>query len=51
MTELLVGTKKGLFALQGDDGGAFEITARAFAGEPRSSSQCATGAAIDTSPA
>ena len=33
MTELLVGTKKGLFALQGDDG-AFEITARAFAGEP-----------------
>ncbi len=33
MTELLVGTKKGLFALQGDDG-TFEITARAFAGEP-----------------
>jgi hypothetical protein len=33
MTELLVGTKKGLFALQGDDG-AFEITARQFAGEP-----------------
>jgi photosystem II stability/assembly factor-like uncharacterized protein len=33
MTELLVGTKKGLFALQGDDG-EFEITARAFAGEP-----------------
>jgi photosystem II stability/assembly factor-like uncharacterized protein len=33
MTQLLVGTKKGLFALQGDDG-AFEITARAFAGEP-----------------
>ena len=33
MTELLVGTKKGLFALQGDDG-SFEITARAFAGEP-----------------
>jgi hypothetical protein len=33
MTELLVGTKKGLFALQGDNG-AFEITARAFAGEP-----------------
>ncbi len=33
MTELLVGTKKGLFALHGDDG-AFEITARAFAGEP-----------------
>jgi photosystem II stability/assembly factor-like uncharacterized protein len=33
MTELLVGTKKGLFALQDDDG-TFEITARAFAGEP-----------------
>ncbi len=33
MPELLVGTKKGLFALQGD-GGAFEISARAFAGEP-----------------
>ena len=33
MTELLVGTKKGLFALHGDDG-AFEIGARAFAGEP-----------------
>jgi photosystem II stability/assembly factor-like uncharacterized protein len=33
MTELLVGTKKGLFALQGDDGG-FEISSRAFAGEP-----------------
>jgi photosystem II stability/assembly factor-like uncharacterized protein len=33
MTEVLVGTKKGLFALQGG-GGAFEIAARAFAGEP-----------------
>ena len=33
MTELLVGTKKGLFTLQGEDG-EFEITARAFAGEP-----------------
>ena len=33
MTELLVGTKKGLFALQGDDG-AFEVASRAFAGEP-----------------
>jgi photosystem II stability/assembly factor-like uncharacterized protein len=33
MTELLVGTKKGLFALQGDDG-EFEVSARAFAGEP-----------------
>ena len=33
MTELLVGTKKGLFALHGDEDG-FEIAARAFAGEP-----------------
>jgi photosystem II stability/assembly factor-like uncharacterized protein len=34
MTELMVGTKKGLFALEGDAGGAFEVAARAFAGEP-----------------
>jgi BNR/Asp-box repeat len=33
MTQLLVGTKKGLFALEGDDGD-FEIRSRAFAGEP-----------------
>jgi hypothetical protein len=33
MTELLVGTRKGLFALEGEPGGAFEPTARAFAGE------------------
>ena len=34
MTELLVGTKKGLFRLEGDGGPAgFEITARAFAGQ------------------
>ena len=33
MTELLVGTKKGLFVLDGD-GGAFEVTSRHFAGEP-----------------
>jgi hypothetical protein len=33
VTQLLVGTKKGLFALEGDDG-SFEITSRAFAGEP-----------------
>jgi photosystem II stability/assembly factor-like uncharacterized protein len=33
MTTLLVGTKKGLFALEGDDG-AFEVTERRFAGEP-----------------
>ena len=34
MTELLVATKKGLFVLEGDPGGPFEPTARAFAGEP-----------------
>lgn len=34
MTELVVGTKKGLFVLEGDAGGPFEVTARAFAGEP-----------------
>jgi hypothetical protein len=34
MTELLVGTKKGLFALQGEPGGTFELSERAFAGEP-----------------
>jgi len=32
LTELLVGTKKGLFRLEGN-GGGFEITARAFAGQ------------------
>ena len=34
MTELLVATKKGLFVLEGEPGGQFEQTARAFAGEP-----------------
>ena len=34
MTELLVGTKKGLFVLEGTLGAPFEVTARAFAGEP-----------------
>jgi photosystem II stability/assembly factor-like uncharacterized protein len=34
MTELLVGTKKGLFVLEGEPGSPFELTARAFAGEP-----------------
>ncbi len=33
MTELLVATKKGLFALAGAPGGPFEIVDRAFAGE------------------
>jgi hypothetical protein len=34
MTELLVGTKKGLFVLEGEPGAQFAITTRAFAGEP-----------------
>ena len=34
MTEVLVGTKKGLFVLEGSPGGAFSVRARAFAGEP-----------------
>jgi photosystem II stability/assembly factor-like uncharacterized protein len=34
VTEVLVGTKKGLFVLEGEPGGSFEVTARAFAGEP-----------------
>jgi photosystem II stability/assembly factor-like uncharacterized protein len=34
LTELVVGTKKGLFLLEGEPGDGFEITARAFDGEP-----------------
>jgi photosystem II stability/assembly factor-like uncharacterized protein len=34
MTELLVGTKKGLFRLEGEAGEPFAITGRWFAGEP-----------------
>jgi hypothetical protein len=34
VTEVLVGTKKGLFVLEGEPGDGFEVTARAFAGEP-----------------
>ena len=34
MTQLLVGTKKGLFVLRGDPGRTFDIEARSFAGEP-----------------
>lgn len=34
MTELLVGTRKGLFVLAGEPGAPFAITARAFVGEP-----------------
>ena len=34
MTELLIGTRKGLFALSGEPGGSFTITDRAFAGDP-----------------
>lgn len=34
MTELIIGTKKGLFVLEGGPGGAFEVAVRALAGEP-----------------
>src|SRR5918999_2742528 len=34
MTELLLGTKKGLFVLEGEPGAPYDVTARAFAGEP-----------------
>ncbi len=34
MTELFVATKKGLFVLEGEPGGEWTPTARAFAGEP-----------------
>jgi photosystem II stability/assembly factor-like uncharacterized protein len=34
LTELLVGTKKGLFLLKGEPGRGFEIKTRAFAGQP-----------------
>ena len=34
MTELLAATRKGLFVLEGEPGGPFEVAARAFAGEP-----------------
>ena len=34
MTELLIGTRKGLFVLAGEPGAPFEVTGRAFAGEP-----------------
>jgi photosystem II stability/assembly factor-like uncharacterized protein len=34
MTELMLGTKKGLFVLTGEPGASFEVSARAFAGEP-----------------
>jgi len=34
MTELFAATKKGLFVLDGEPGGQFDVIARAFAGEP-----------------
>src|SRR5437588_12739302 len=34
MTELLVGTKKGLFVLEGEPSAGFEIKTRAFEGQP-----------------
>ena len=33
MTELLVGTKKGLFTLRGEPGEAFEVAGRDFPGD------------------
>ncbi len=33
MTELVIGTRKGLFVLEGEPGQPFSVTARAFAGE------------------
>jgi hypothetical protein len=33
MTELLIGTRKGLVVLRGERGGPFEVSARAFPGE------------------
>ena len=36
MTELLVGTKKGLFALNGEPGEEFAVTARATSAQPPS---------------
>src|SRR5215212_327148 len=34
MTEVIAGTKKRLFALEGEPGDEFAVSARAFAGEP-----------------
>jgi photosystem II stability/assembly factor-like uncharacterized protein len=34
VTELVLGTKKGLFVLEGDPGGGWAVRSRAFAGEP-----------------
>jgi photosystem II stability/assembly factor-like uncharacterized protein len=34
MTELMVGTKKGLYVLEGEPGSEFTVKTRAFAGEP-----------------
>jgi hypothetical protein len=34
MTELLVGTRKGLLLLEGEPGSDFDVTVRAFAGQP-----------------
>ena len=34
MTELILGTKKGLFIVDGSPESGFEVTTRAFAGEP-----------------
>ena len=51
MTELLVGTKKGLFALEGDARlGEFEVASRAFPGEPVDFAHARPGAAGACSP-
>ena len=44
MTELLVGTRKGLFVLEGEPGAPFEVHARARSPASRSSTRCATRA-------
>src|SRR3954464_8165197 len=45
MTELSVGTKKGLFVLDGDAGGEFGVSGRAFAGERGAGGELAVGGA------
>jgi hypothetical protein len=47
MTELLVGTKKGLFVLRGEAGAPFEIATRSFPGDVVESLRRATGISED----
>ena len=44
MTELLVGTRKGLFVLAGEPGAPFEVTGARVRRRRRSSTRCATRA-------